>query len=124
VRFPYDQILSSNLSISSGLFSFASTTLVLSLYNVNARHIAVPNVIVGMALFFGGLAQFLAGMWEFATGNTFGATGESTTPLLSSSHSRVMVVMGITEMEPEFHACVKLVLRTPKAPHYYKSRCR
>jgi len=60
-----------------GLFGFASTTLVLSLYNVHARHIAVPNVIVGMALFYGGLAQFLAGMWEFATGNTFGATAFS-----------------------------------------------
>ncbi|KAI0294185.1 GPR1/FUN34/yaaH family-domain-containing protein [Russula brevipes] len=57
-----------------GLFAFASTTLVLSLYNVHARHIAVPNVVVGMALFFGGLAQFLAGMWEFAACNTFGAT--------------------------------------------------
>jgi hypothetical protein len=57
-----------------GLFSFASTTLILSLYNVNARVINVPNVVVGMALFCGGLAQFLAGMWEFATGNTFGAT--------------------------------------------------
>jgi hypothetical protein len=60
----------------SGLFAFASTTLVLSLYNMQARDITVPNVIVGMALFYGGLAQFLAGMWEFATGNTFGATGE------------------------------------------------
>jgi succinate-acetate transporter protein len=57
-----------------GLFSFASTTLILSLYNVNARGIDVPNVVVGMALFCGGLAQLLAGMWEFATGNTFGAT--------------------------------------------------
>ncbi|KAI0246868.1 Gpr1 family protein [Lactifluus subvellereus] len=57
-----------------GLFSFASTTLVLSLYNVHARHVVIPNVIVGMALFFGGLSQFLAGMWEFAAGNTFGAT--------------------------------------------------
>ncbi|KAH9970670.1 GPR1/FUN34/yaaH family-domain-containing protein [Russula compacta] len=57
-----------------GLFAFATTTLVLSLYNVHARHITVPNVIVGQALFYGGLAQFLAGMWEFATGNTFGAT--------------------------------------------------
>jgi succinate-acetate transporter protein len=57
-----------------GLFSFASTTLVLSLFNVHARHVTVPNVVVGMALFFGGLAQFLAGMWEFAAGNTFGAT--------------------------------------------------
>ena len=68
-----------------GLFSFASTTLVLSLYNVHARHIAVPNAVVGMALFFGGLAQFLAGMWEFASGNTFGATGES--GLFGSMHT-------------------------------------
>jgi len=57
-----------------GLFSFASTTLILSLYNVHARGINTPNVVVGMALFCGGLAQLLAGMWEFATGNTFGAT--------------------------------------------------
>jgi uncharacterized protein len=49
--------------------------LILSLYNVGARGISTPNVIVGMALFCGGLAQLLAGMWEFATGNTFGATG-------------------------------------------------
>ena len=48
----------------------------LSLYNVQARHITVPNVVVGMALFVGGAAQFVAGMWEFATANTFGATGE------------------------------------------------
>ncbi|KAI0280105.1 GPR1/FUN34/yaaH family-domain-containing protein [Russula aff. rugulosa BPL654] len=60
-----------------GLFSFASTTLVLSLYNVHARHVVVPNAVVGMALFYGGLAQLLAGMWEFATGNTFGATAFS-----------------------------------------------
>jgi len=57
-----------------GLFAFASTTLVLSLYNVRARHIAIPHLVVGMALSYGGLAQFLAGMWEFAAGNTFGAT--------------------------------------------------
>ncbi|KAJ3480667.1 hypothetical protein NLI96_g8180 [Meripilus lineatus] len=57
-----------------GLFSFASTTLILSLYNVQARGIRTPNVVVGMALFVGGLAQLLAGMWEFAAANTFGAT--------------------------------------------------
>jgi len=60
-----------------GLFAFASTTLVLSLYNVNARGVTVPNVVLGMAMFYGGLAQLLAGMWEFATGNTFGATAFS-----------------------------------------------
>jgi len=57
-----------------GLFSFASTTFILSLYNVNARGVAVPNVVVGMACFCGGLAQLLAGMWEFPRGNVFGAT--------------------------------------------------
>ena len=63
-------------NVDSGLFSFASTTLILSLYNLQTRGITAPNVVVGMAIFCGGLAQFLAGMWEFATGNTFGATGE------------------------------------------------
>ncbi|KAG2130708.1 Gpr1 family protein [Suillus clintonianus] len=57
-----------------GLFSFASTTFILSLYNVNARGVAIPNVVVGMACFCGGLAQLLAGMWEFPRGNVFGAT--------------------------------------------------
>jgi len=60
-----------------GLFSFASTTLILSLFNVNARHIATPNLIVSMAIGVGGLVQLLAGMWEFAAGNTFGATAFS-----------------------------------------------
>ncbi|THH00350.1 hypothetical protein EW026_g2183 [Hermanssonia centrifuga] len=60
-----------------GLFSFASTTLILSLYNTGVRGIDTPNVVVGMALFVGGLVQLLAGMWEFACGNTFGATAFS-----------------------------------------------
>lgn len=61
---------------ASGLFSFASTTLILSLYNTQARGIHVANAVVGMACFCGGLAQLLAGMWEFPRGNTFGGTGE------------------------------------------------
>ncbi|PFH53580.1 hypothetical protein AMATHDRAFT_137211 [Amanita thiersii Skay4041] len=60
-----------------GLFSFASTTFILSLYNVRARGVATPNVIVGNAAGCGGLAQLLAGMWEFPRGNTFGATAFS-----------------------------------------------
>jgi hypothetical protein len=44
------------------------------MFNVQARGITVPNVVVGMAIAVGGLAQLLAGMWEFACGNTFGAT--------------------------------------------------
>jgi len=60
-----------------GLFSFASTTFILSLFNAGARNIADPNLIVGMALGVGGFVQLLAGMWEFACGNTFGATAFS-----------------------------------------------
>lgn len=60
-----------------GLMSFASTTLILSLVNVNARGVTHPEIVVGMALFVGGLCQLLAGMWEFACGNTFGATAFS-----------------------------------------------
>jgi succinate-acetate transporter protein len=57
-----------------GLFSFASSTFILSLYNLGTRDITTPNVVVGMAIFCGGLAQLLAGMWEFPCGNMFGAT--------------------------------------------------
>lgn len=60
-----------------GLMGFAATTFVLSMYNVSARGVKTPNVVLGMALFYGGLVQLLAGMWEFAVGNTFGATAFS-----------------------------------------------
>jgi succinate-acetate transporter protein len=63
-------------NVDSGLFSFASTTLILSLYNIQTRGINAPNVVVGMAIFCGGLAQLLAGMWEFPRNNAFGAAGE------------------------------------------------
>jgi len=59
---------------SLGLFSFASTTFMLSLYNLQTRNITHPNVVLGMAIFCGGLAQLLAGMWEFPRGNVFGGT--------------------------------------------------
>ncbi|KAJ1941809.1 hypothetical protein FBU59_003390 [Linderina macrospora] len=36
-----------------------------------------PNIVLGLAFFYGGLCQLLAGMWEFASNNTFGATAFS-----------------------------------------------
>ncbi|KAJ7241500.1 FUN34 transmembrane protein [Mycena haematopus] len=57
-----------------GLFGFASTTFIVSMYSVQTRGITHPNVIVGMALFAGGLTQFAAAMWQFPRGNVFGAT--------------------------------------------------
>ena len=55
-----------------GLCAFALTTFVLSA--ANAKLFTGAEIVIGLALFYGGLAQLLAGMWEFRTGNTFGAT--------------------------------------------------
>ncbi|KAK3320177.1 GPR1/FUN34/yaaH family-domain-containing protein [Cercophora scortea] len=60
-----------------GLCAFALTTFVLSLVNMGARGVSAPNVVVPIALGYGGLVQLLAGMWEMAVGNTFGATALS-----------------------------------------------
>ncbi len=58
-----------------GLCGFALTTFVLSA--ANAKLFDGAQIVIGLALFYGGLAQLLAGMWEFRTGNTFGATAFS-----------------------------------------------
>ncbi|KAJ2498824.1 hypothetical protein GGF44_003108 [Coemansia sp. RSA 1694] len=62
-----------------GLSAFALTTFVLSLHNggIGQKLGSPPNVVVGLAFYYGGLCQLLAGMWEFASGNTFGATAFS-----------------------------------------------
>ncbi len=60
-----------------GLCAFSLTTFVLSLCNAQARSVTTPNIVVGLAFFYGGLIQLLAGMWEMAVENTFGATALS-----------------------------------------------
>lgn len=57
-----------------GLSAFAFTTFVLSMFNVQAMGVHTPNVVVGVALFYGGVAQFLAGIAEIYASNSFGAT--------------------------------------------------
>ncbi|KAK4704054.1 uncharacterized protein P7C70_g2157, partial [Phenoliferia sp. Uapishka_3] len=47
--------------------------------SASAAGVSTPNVIVGLAIFYGGFVQvktriIIAGQWEFAVGNTFGAT--------------------------------------------------
>jgi hypothetical protein len=74
-----------------GLFSFASTTFILSLINVQARGVAVPNVVVGMAIFTGGLVQLLAGMWEFPRGNVFGGTAFSSYGAFWMSYATILL---------------------------------
>ncbi|QPG76925.1 Accumulation of DYads [Brettanomyces nanus] len=55
-----------------GLSAFALTTFVLSLVNCQARSVTEPNIVIGLAVFYGGLIQLLAGMWEISLENTFG----------------------------------------------------
>ncbi|CCE62059.1 hypothetical protein TPHA_0B03870 [Tetrapisispora phaffii CBS 4417] len=57
-----------------GLSAFALTTFVLSMFNARAQGITTPNVVVGLAMFYGGLVQLIAGIWEIALENTFGGT--------------------------------------------------
>jgi succinate-acetate transporter protein len=57
-----------------GLTAFATTTFVLSMINANLVGGGATDVVLGLALAYGGLAQLIAGLWEFRTGNTFGAT--------------------------------------------------
>ncbi|EEB06464.1 acetate transporter [Schizosaccharomyces japonicus yFS275] len=56
-----------------GLFSFAFTTFLLSLFNLHTDDILTSNMIITVAVFYGGMAQVLVSMWELASGNTFGA---------------------------------------------------
>jgi len=60
-----------------GLLGFGATTFILSMYNVRTRNITHPNVVLGMALGYGGLVQLIAGIQEWACGNTFAATAFS-----------------------------------------------
>lgn len=57
-----------------GLSAFGLTTFVLSMFNAHAQGIEIPNVVVGLSIFYGGLVQLIAGIWEIALENTFGGT--------------------------------------------------
>src|ERR1700746_3972192 len=60
-----------------GLSAFALTTFVLSSSNAGFLFPGVGtggDVVIGLALFYGGLVQLVAGVQEFRAGNTFGAT--------------------------------------------------
>lgn len=61
-------------STPMGLFSFATTTIILSFINAHARGISNSSIMLGAALFYGGCVQIVAGIWELVMENTFGAT--------------------------------------------------
>ena len=55
-----------------GLIAFGLTTVILSLINAGVLPKGGEQVVIPLALAFGGLVQILAGCMEFRTGNTFG----------------------------------------------------
>jgi len=60
-----------------GLAGFAMTTFLLSTWNTGLLSANTANIVLPVALWYGGIAQLLAGMWEFASNNTFGAVAFS-----------------------------------------------
>lgn len=55
-----------------GLVGFGLTTVILSLINAGLLPKGGEQVVIPLALAYGGLIQLLAGLLEFRTGNTFG----------------------------------------------------
>jgi len=87
-----------------GLCAFALTTFVLSLVNVRARHVAAPNIVVGLAFFYGGVIQLFAGMWEIALENTFAATALSSYGGFWLSYAAILTdAFGIISAYPNPH---------------------
>ncbi|KAK1227492.1 hypothetical protein PQX77_009506 [Marasmius sp. AFHP31] len=99
-----------------GLFSFAATTFILSLYNLHTRGVQSTNVVVGMAIFAGGLTQFIAGMWEFPRGNVFGATAFASYGSFWLSYATINIpASGIQDSfssDEEFHNALGIYLIT------------
>ncbi|KAJ2556956.1 hypothetical protein EV175_001650 [Coemansia sp. RSA 1933] len=58
-----------------GNSGFAVATFVSALHTgaIGIASGAPPNIVVGLALFYGGFAQLLAGAWSFASNSAFGA---------------------------------------------------
>ncbi|KIM20402.1 hypothetical protein M408DRAFT_308141 [Serendipita vermifera MAFF 305830] len=98
-----------------GLSAFALTTFVLSLINLWTRDVTAPNIVIGLALFYGGMVQFAAGMWEFAVGNTFGATALSSYGGFWLSYAVILipgfnVAAGYNGDVEEFHTAISFYL--------------
>ena len=73
-----------------GLLGLSLTTLVLSTFNAVLTSEG-SNVVMSLAIFYGGQAQLLAGILEWMAGSTFGYTYD---PLWEQSAVTVMVLVG------------------------------
>lgn len=63
---------------TSNLTIYVTGIFLISTFNLHARDIATPNLIIGVLVFFGGLGQFLLGIMEFMRGNTVSSLPQGT----------------------------------------------
>ena len=48
----------------------STAVLLIALFGVKAQGVTEPNILVGVAIIYGGVCQFIAGIMEFVAGNT------------------------------------------------------
>jgi len=89
-----------------GLSATALPTFVLSAVNAGLITGSATNIVLSLALFYGGLTQFCAGMWDFKVGNTFGATA-------SASYGAFWLTAGFAFL-PIFHDKSLVALAGPE----------
>ncbi len=78
-----------------GLAAFALTTFLLSLANAGILKGTGPNIVIPVAMFYGGATQIVAGIFEFFNRNTFGATAFSSYGAFWMAFAGIFVFPGV-----------------------------
>lgn len=78
-----------------GLGAFALTTFLLSLANAGILKGTGPNIVIPVALFYGGAAQIVAGIFEYFNRNTFGATAFMSYGAFWMSFAGIFIIPGV-----------------------------
>jgi hypothetical protein len=64
--------------VSTSILTNVPGIFLISIFGVQVRGVATPNVLVGVLIFFGGICQFISGIMEFVSGNTVRPTSFNT----------------------------------------------
>ncbi len=78
-----------------GLAAFALTTFLLGLAFTGILKGTFPNIVIPVALFYGGAAQIVAGIFEFFNRNTFGATAFTSYGAFWMAFAGVFILPGV-----------------------------
>ena len=78
-----------------GLAAFALTTFLLSLANAGILKGTGPNLVIPVALLYGGAVQVIAGIFEFFNRNTFGATAFASYGAFWMAFAGIFILPGV-----------------------------